>query len=78
MVVFGPNTIGLVMTEDEARERAIALGALEPQGFFESICANWIGNVYKQRWADTPQARKRLKLWTQAVLEGRNPKKSVG
>lgn len=66
------------MTEEEAREQAIGLGALEPQGFIESTSANWIENTQGLRWRDTPQAQKRLALWTQAILDGKNPKTSVG
>jgi hypothetical protein len=66
------------MTEEEARERAIALGALQPQGFMESCSANWIENTQDRRWADTDQARRRLQLWTQAILEGKDPKRTVG
>ncbi len=66
------------MTETEARQRAIELGALEPQGFMENMRANWIENNRGQRWADTELAQQRLKLWTQAILDGKNPKHAVG
>jgi hypothetical protein len=66
------------MTEDEAREQAIKLGALQPQGFWESMSANWIGNNDNRTWASTDRAQKRLELWTIAILEGRNPKRTVG
>jgi len=67
-----------VMTEDEAREQAKRLGALQPQGFMENVTANWIENTRDQRWCDTDRAQKRLELWTQEILAGRNPKKTVG
>ena len=66
------------MTEDEAREQAEKLGALQPQGFMESVMANWIENTQSKDWRDTAQAKNRLELWTQAILQGKNPKTSVG
>lgn len=66
------------MTEDEARAEAVRLGALEPQGFWESIMANWIENTRDQKWRDTAKARQRAELWTKAVLAGQNPRRTVG
>lgn len=63
------------MTEDEARQEAIRLGALEPQGLLESTSANFMGNARGQRWEDTQLAQRRLELWTQALLNGKDPKK---
>jgi hypothetical protein len=64
-----------IMTEDEAREEAIRLGALKPQGFFEGMSATWMGNTGGGRWEDTPLAQTRLKLWTEAILNGEDPTK---
>ncbi len=63
------------MTEDEARDQAIRLGALQPQGFFETLSENFMGNTGGRRWQDTPLAQRRLKLWTEAILNGKDPKK---
>lgn len=62
-------------TVDEAREAAIKLGALKPQGFFEFMSANLMGNTGGSRWEDTPLAQRRLKLWTEAILNGEDPRK---
>ena len=66
------------MTEREARVQAEWLGALKPQSFIENATATWIEHTRGQRWCDTPKAQQRLKLWTEAILTGRNPKTCVG
>jgi hypothetical protein len=66
------------MNREEAEAEAIRLGALEPQGAFEIMQANWIENASTEKWRDKPKARQRLALWTEAVLAGRNPKRTVG
>jgi hypothetical protein len=62
------------MTEEEARAEAERLGALQPQGFLENVMANWIENTKGLKWRETPKAQERLRLWTNAILAGRNPK----
>jgi hypothetical protein len=70
--------MGAPVTEDEARAEAVRLGALEPQGFWESVMANWIENTSSQKWRDTAKAQQRGDLWTEAVLAGQNPRKTIG
>jgi len=63
-----------LMTGEEAEGIAIAAGALKPQGFKEEIAANWNSYSNYQNWADTGQAQDRLKAWTEAILNGVNPR----
>jgi hypothetical protein len=61
------------MTEDEAIRAAIAAGALQPQGFRESLADNVNSTQNYQNWSDTALARGRLEAWTNAILNGVDP-----
>jgi hypothetical protein len=53
---------------EECRQRAIAAGALEPQGFREGLSANWLS--YKGRsFAETPVAQARLQAWIEECVQ---------
>lgn len=64
------------MTYEEARASAIRNGALKPHGMKErmaaGILANQQGNIWA--WEQTARAQQRLAEWTQAVLEGVDPR----
>ena len=51
-------------------QKAIAAGALKPQGLKESMAAGVL-EYQGQSFANTALARARLEAWVQACLEGR-------
>lgn len=58
------------LTWEEARDKAIKAGALEPQGFAEGGKANWEKSKdWSFKWANTPTAQNRLKACTNQILE---------
>lgn len=61
------------MTYEEARTKAIAAGALAPQGFKEGIAANLLSYYEGRSFATTPRAQSRLEAWTNAILNGAEP-----
>jgi hypothetical protein len=62
------------MTVDEAIRAAIAAGALQPQGFGESLAANVNSYQNYQNWSETPRAQGRLRAWANAILNGVDPR----
>jgi hypothetical protein len=61
------------MTVDEAMRAALEAGALKPQGFGEGVARNVIvtnGGL----WVETPRAQGRLRDWTNAILNGVDPR----
>ncbi|HKM62522.1 MAG TPA: hypothetical protein VJY39_08540 [Acidisphaera sp.] len=65
------------MSFEEARQRAIQLGALKPQGAAEKMAAGSIaanGGAFSQ----TARAQQRLALWMDALMIGEDPRHAVG
>lgn len=61
------------MAYDEAKQQAINMGALEPHGLKERMAAGLMAN--EGRWfSQTPLAQSRLEAWTQAILNGQDPR----
>ncbi|MBS0561082.1 MAG: hypothetical protein JSR21_13610 [Proteobacteria bacterium] len=63
------------VTWEAARERAIALGALKPRNIAERTLAGMMATQGQGSFAETPVAQARLREWTQAIMEGRDPTK---
>ena len=64
------------MSFEEAKRRAIQLGALKPQGTAEKMAAGTIaanGGTFSQ----TAQAQQRLALWMDALMIGEDPRGAV-
>jgi len=64
-----------VLTWEAARERAIALGALKPRDIAERTLAGMMAAQGQGGFAETAVAQARLREWTQAIMEGRDPGK---
>ena len=56
---------------EECRRKAIAAGALEPQGLAERMAAGVMAYKEGIMWANTGKAQYRLRVWIQDCLEGR-------
>jgi hypothetical protein len=56
---------------EECRRRAIAAGALKPQGIAENMAAGVMAHQQGIAWASTAKAQYRLQVWIQDCLEGR-------
>jgi hypothetical protein len=62
------------MTYEEARQRAIDLGALKPQTLTERMAAGVMAS--RGQWfSNTVRAQGRLEAWTRAVLQGQDPRR---
>jgi len=55
---------------EECRRRAIAAGALQPQGFKERLAANLM-QYSGQPFSNSPLALSRLQAWIEDCLNGR-------
>jgi hypothetical protein len=61
------------MTYEEARARAVEMGALKPQGLKENMAAGVMAHNGRS-FAQTPLAQSRLEAWTQAIMRGEDPR----
>jgi hypothetical protein len=63
------------MTYEEAKQQAIAMGALKPQTLKEKMSAGWMANQGYRYYADTPYAQSKLEAWAQGIMRGEDPRK---
>lgn len=58
----------LALARQECERAAIDAGALEPQNWRERMAAGVMA-ANGERWADTPVARNRLRVWTEECMK---------